>query len=427
MKFTDRGVAALKPRATRRTIYEDNAHGLGSLGLRISPAGSKAWVYTYTFGGRVRHMTLGRYPIMGVADAHAAFGAATLLREKGQDPGSQLVQQRADARTAPTVAELVELYLELYARPKKKSAPRDEAILRREVIPLWGSEKAENITRRDAVTLLDRMVARGAPIAANRALEVIRKMYNWALGRDMVPHNPCHRIPRPAQDNQRDRVLSEAELRQFCERLPDAPMEINCKLALMFQLLTAQRSGEVSQAEWAEFEVDPGWWTIPAEKAKNGKMHRVPVSAQAAALLEQAAWLSQGGRHVFRSFRGRRGDDGMQDNPMVSTAPSRAVRKSLTHLGIEAFTPHDLRRTAATEMTRLKVSQVVVERILNHKPRRVIGVYDRYGYDDEKREALEAWGERLGGLGLTGAVEACGSAISVRVERRMRRVLVATA
>lgn len=421
MKFTDRGVAALKPGTERRTIYEDNAHGLGSLGLRISPAGSKVWVYSYSFEGRVRHMTLGRYPIMGVADAHAAFGAATLLREQGQDPGSRLVQQRADARTAPTVAELVEMYLELYARPKKKSAERDEAILRREVIPLWGPEKAESITRRDAVTLLDRMVARGAPIAANRALEVIRKMYNWALGRDMVPHNPCHRIPRPAQDNQRDRVLSESELRRFCERLPDAPMELNCKLALMFQLLTAQRSGEVAQAEWAEFAVDPGWWVIPAEKAKNGKIHRVPVSTQAAAVLEQAAVLSQGGRYVFRSFRRRNGGGDAKDAPMVATASSRAVRKSLVHLGMEAFTPHDLRRTAATEMTRLKVPQLVVERILSHKPRRVIGVYDRYGYDDEKQAALSSWGDRLEGLGLVAAVMACAPVIEVRVERRWRR------
>ena len=83
MKFTDKYIANLKPTATRKLIYEENAHGQGSLGLRIAPTGRKAWVYTYSFAGRVRHMTLGVYPEMSVAQAHAAVGEAMRKRERG--------------------------------------------------------------------------------------------------------------------------------------------------------------------------------------------------------------------------------------------------------------------------------------------------------------------------------------------------------
>ena len=386
MKFTDKFIANLKPAPVRRVFFEENAHGQGSLGIRLSTVGRKTWVYMFWIGPKQRMLTLGAYPDMTVAQARQAFGEAMALRERGVDPSAKAVGERRELREAPTVKELAQEYLELYAKPRKKSAGRDEAILNRDVLPDWGAHKAEAITKRDVVRLLDKFVARGAPISANRTLACVRKMYNWAEGRDIVKVNPCRHVGAPSSENQRERALSDAELKTLLSKLPGAAMHEPTRLALMLLLLTAQRPGEAATAEWSEFDLDAGWWVIPPEKAKNGRAHRVPISAQARAVLDKARELHDGS-FVFPSARG--------DRAMVETALSRAVHRNVEHFGIAVFTPHDLRRTAASCMTGMGVPRLVVQKLLNHVERGVTAVYDRHSYDAEKREALEKWGARV--------------------------------
>ena len=142
---------------------------------------------------------------------------------------------------------------------------------------------------------------------------------------------------------------------------------------------------------------------IPAAKAKNKLAHRVPLSPQALAVLNEAAALNPDRKTVFPSPRG--------DAPMVETAVAHAVRRNLEHFtakgrelfkddefAVQPFSPHDLRRTAASLMTGAKTSRLVVSKILNHVERGVTKVYDRHSYDAEKREALNAWGRKVAGL-----------------------------
>jgi hypothetical protein len=115
-------------------------------------------------------MTLGEYPKTGLADARAKLAEARKLLESGIDPGERGVEQRRAERTAEKVAELAEAYLDKWARPRKRSAAEDERILSKDVLPAWGGRKAKDIARRDVIALLDRIVDRGSPIAANRTL-----------------------------------------------------------------------------------------------------------------------------------------------------------------------------------------------------------------------------------------------------------------
>ncbi len=408
MKFTDRYVQNLKPRATRYLVQEENSHGNGTLRLRVSPNGHKAWEFTYSIQGRVRRMTLGTYPAMSVAEAHAACGEAMRKREQGIDPGAELVRVRFEERQAPTFKQLANTYLELHAKPRKKSASRDERILDRDVLPVWGPHKAEAITRRDVIALLDCIVARGAPIQANRTLALVRKVFNFAIGRDIVQHNPCYRVPAPGVEHQRDRVLSDDELKAFVRNLPTASMSTLSKLVLRLQLLTAQRCGEVIGMRWDEVDLDSGWWTIPATRAKNKLAHRVPLSPVAKAVLQEVRSMNLGTVHVFPSPRlaeEQAAPDAQKkrkDVPMVETAVSRALLRAIDQLGTAQFTPHDLRRTAASHMTGMGVSRLVVSRILNHVERGVTAVYDRHSYDAEKRAALERWAARVGELMAAG-------------------------
>ncbi|MDQ2696164.1 MAG: tyrosine-type recombinase/integrase [Pseudomonadota bacterium] len=385
MKFTDRQIKNLKPRAHRFEVWEGNG-----LGVRVTPKGTKTWVFLYRFGDRARRMTLGEYPAMTVAQAHEAHGRALAELERGNDPGAAAVQERREERIAPTVAALVAEYLEKWAKPRKRSWEEDQRILEKDVLPVWGRRKAREITRRDVIALLDDIVERGAPIVANRTLEIIRKMFNFALERDIITATPCALVRAPAAETQRDRVLNEDEIRAFWRGLDAARMDEGTQLALKLQLLSAQRRGEVLSAEWSEFDLAGGWWTIPAGKSKNRLAHRVPLSNQALALLERAESLACGSRYVFPSPRRSGGD-----KPVAVGAVTRALGRSRTALGIEHFTPHDLRRTAASHMTGMGISRLVVSKILNHVESGITAVYDRHSYDQEKRQALDAWGHKL--------------------------------
>ena len=392
-KFTDKAIAALKSEAERRIHWEPSAHGQGNLGLRVSPSGVKSWIYSYWFDGKKRMQTLGNYPAMTVAQAHAACADAMRERELGRDPGAAVVEARAAERKAPTFAELADRFMAEYARPNKapKSVANDTRTLAHDVLPRFGTHKAEAIDRRDVRALLKGIADRGAPIQANRTLALVRKIYNWGIGEDLVVANPCIGVKAPGKETQRDRVLSEAELQAFLAVLPTATgMAAESKLALQFQVLTGQRCGEVLGVRWDEIDLAAGWWTIPATKAKNGKSHRVPLSAQALAVLTRARALNPDRQTVFPSPNG--------DKPMVETAVGRALYRNLSQFAVPAFTPHDLRRTAASQMTGLGTPRLVVSKILNHAEQGVTAVYDRHSYDKEKRDALDGWGRKVAEL-----------------------------
>ncbi len=241
MRFTDRSIAALKPKAKVYEVWEDGRTGLG---VRMSPKGRKSWNYMYRFDGKARRLTLGTYPALGLANARVKHANAKELLAKGTDPGALHVEKRRAERQAETVNDIAEEYLEKWARPRKRSAGEDERILRKDVLPAWGKRKAKDIRRRDVILLLDTIVERGAPIGANRTLGVVRRMFNFAISRDLLDTTPVAMVKPPARENQRERVLSPEEIRVFWKGLDEGPISPGICLALKLQLVTAQRKGE---------------------------------------------------------------------------------------------------------------------------------------------------------------------------------------
>lgn len=381
MKLTDMLLRNMKPQAQRYLVWAD--HGLG---VRVSPKGRKSFVYMYRHEGKARFLTLGDYPRMTLADAHRAHAEAMKKLEQGIDPGAVTVAERKENREAPTVADLAQEYLEKWAKPRKRSWTVDRRILGKDVLPAWGRRKANDITRRDVIRLLDGIAVRGG-IMANRTLAVIRKMFNFGLNRDIVPTSPCLAVRSPAPENRRDRVLNTEEIKTFWHDLDKTRITPGIRLSLKLQLVSGQRKGEVIAAEWAEIDIDEGWWTIPAEKAKNGLPHRVPLSPLALDILQDTKVLAGDSRWVFPSPR--------SNKPITGAAVDHALRLALETLGMKNFIPHDLRRTAASHMTGIGVSRLVVSKILNHVERGITAVYDRHSYDREKRAALDSWGRKL--------------------------------
>lgn len=388
MKFTDRYVLNLKPKADRYEVWDGSG-----LGVRVS-AKRKAWVMMYRYQDKPRRLTLGTYPEMSVAQAHEAHRKALAELEQGNDPGAKVVQERQEERHAPTVAALAAEYLEKWVKKRNRAAPEIERILNKDVLPKWASRKAREITRREVISLLDSIAERG-PIMANQTLAVIRKMFNFAVDRAILEVSPCIRIKAPGPLKQRERVLSDEEIKALWTGLDKAAMAPGTRLALKLQLATAQRKGEVALLRWEQVDWNAATWTIPGETAKNGKAHNVPLSPLALDLLKQAKELAAGSVWVFPSPR----HNGAA--PMGATAADHAMRKALPVMGLADLTPHDLRRTAASHMTALGIPRLIVAKILNHTDRSVTAIYDRHSYDPEKRDALEKWARKLRALVAT--------------------------
>lgn len=386
-KLTDRAVKLLKPRSERFEVWDTSNAGFG---VRVSPAGRKSFIYLYRFEGRPRRMTLGVYPRMSLATARTRQAEAReLLEEKGRDPGAELVKGKRANREAPTVNDLADEYIEKWAKPRKRSWRKDKCQLELNVLPFIGRRKAADVKRRDIFLILDTIMDRGAPIAANRTLAVVRKMFRFGLTRDLVPHNPCEAIQAPAKENQRDRVLSAAEIKMLWKTLEndDLDMTLAQRQCLRLILVTAQRRREVVTARWKDIDLGSAWWTIPEEFAKNNLPHRVPLSPLACRLLKAARKESRDSGFVFPHPR--------KKDHINEEAVTKAVRRNETFFGLEHWTPHDLRRTAASQMASMGTSRLTIGKILNHVEPGVTAVYDRHGYDQEKRKALNAWGRKL--------------------------------
>ncbi len=384
MKFTHLSIQKLKAKEDRYDVLETGGRGFG---VRVTKKGTKTWIFLYRFEGRPRRMTLGRVEDLPLVEARERCEEARKLLRAGTDPGQAAKTQKRINREAPTVEDIVDEYLTRWAQVRKvpDSAKEDERMLRKDLIPLYGSWKAKDVTRKDILRLLDGMLKRGATVTTNRTYACIRKCFGWAVENELIPSSPCINIRPPAPEKPRERVLSEPEIKVIWHGLDKTNMSDLTRLCLKLQFATGARKGECVNLEWRDISGD--WWTLPSSKVKNKQAHRVPLNPIAKLILDQANKLSNGKQWVFPSPRG--------DKPMGATAVDFAVRRNRQILGNE-WSPHDIRRTVASMMALLGVDQATISKCLNHVQRDITSRhYNQYQYDSEKREALDRWGRKL--------------------------------
>jgi integrase len=372
MKLTDIAIKNLKPKDEKYKV----AAGDG-LGIVVYPHGGKAWRFTYIFGGRRRRMSLGEYPLITLKEARTRLAAARLTLAQGEDPGAK------DDHQDLTVRELGDLFIEKHAKPRKKSWEQDQRNLAVEVYPALGNRPAAAITRQDVRTLLERIAQRPAPVLHNRTLSLIRKVFNFAIDQELVGQNPAQRI-KPLKETAKERHLADSEIHTLLTALPGIEgVSPEVKAALLLTLATGQRPGEVAGLVWEE--VKDRWWELPAARAKNGNPNRIWLSAFALELMGEPKAAGP----VFPSHIG--------DQPVSEPALAHALRRMIRDkkLSIEAFSPHDLRRTAATCWAALGVPRLVAMKILNHADKTITAIYDRHSYDGQVKSALNKWSDHL--------------------------------
>lgn len=378
-QLTSKMIDALPPAKGKR--YEVRDALLPGLHLRVSASGGKVFYLSKRVDHRMRRIKVGAYPGVSLAVARQKARDILMSIELGEFDQDEPEVEEVHALT---LKEVIPQFIELYAKLRTRDWKGSERVL--EKFSSLYDRPINEIKRSDIVRVLDKLVADGTPTRANRALAAIKKLMNWCIDRGTVETSPVAHLKMPTKEVARERVLNADELR-LCwhmaeaEGFPFAP----CVQLLM---LTGQRRGEVSGMRWSELDFDNTIWTIPAKRAKNGSTHIVPLSPLAMQIIRSVPrYLNSDfvftttGRTPISGF-GR-----LKDRLDTAFGPDA-----------EDWRIHDLRRTVATNMAMLRIQPQVIEAVLNHKSGIVSGVaaiYNRHAYQDEKREALEAWANRV--------------------------------
>ena len=373
------------PSAGQVEIWDGKVPGFG---IRVSSSGAKSFVLLYRHAGKPRRMTLGRYPMLSLAEAREKATAAIRQLEQGIDPvpTKEEIQRQDEARVVYRFEDVVGSFIKLHCeRHNRAVTAKDTArILKNRFVTRWADRDIRDITRMEIVRLLDGIVEAGTPSAANHALSAIRKFFNWCLERGLLETSPCLGVKKPTKDRSRDRVLDAAETRAIWQAADHVGVPFGPIVKLL--LLTAQRRSEVGSMQWGHLDLDAREWTLPAELTKSNRAHIVPLTPEACRLIASLPRFSD--VYVFgASNPGRPFSDyaiGKQRLDSVAQVPN--------------WTLHDLRRTAATQMARLGTPPHVVERILNHTSGTfggVAGVYNRFQYVPEMRAALDRWAKAI--------------------------------
>ena len=402
--LTDTAVRALKAADGRAALGDGACKGLW---IRCTPAGLKTWSYAYKLDGKARRVTLGEYPAMSLAKARSEVDELRSQKRGGKDPRALQAAARAErARVVLTVDEMADNYLTHLKAKGKLSWKADERYLKRLKAHValepatgrraaLGQRSAASITKRDLTDLLE-AAARRSKISANRMQSTLRTMWGWASDRDDVPANLLAGVKKAGgKEKGKDRVLTLDELKTFLATLADADTKATpiVRLALRGILLTAQRPSEVTGMMLSELHNLDGanpHWIIPRLRTKNKKAeHTVPLSPAAVQLVQEGleaskeGWKGKNDRPVFAGrFEGV--------NNLARHSLSHAVRRIAKDKKLAKFTPHDLRRTAATLAQSLRIPRDYVKALLNHSDGDVTAIYARWHMFDEKHEAAVA-------------------------------------
>ncbi|GEM_PF-1036995 len=318
---------------------------------------------------------------------------------KSQNEARDAAKETRQKKHRPTLKTLVNRYIEAISDETggryRKSWRETERLIYKDVLPTLGKRIAEEITFQEFRKELSKIRLRGL-VVANRVHAALTTCLKWGVEEGYLPFNPLHGTSRVGgEEKPRERDLSESNVISFWHGLSGMAPEYGIALKLL--LLTGVRRSEVALAEWKEIDLRKKIWDIPGARTKSGKPHVVPLSPLVIDLIKDLQKIT--GTTPFwlpgKRYMGRTAFE-YSNQPIRPESLTKALKKAQNNGLIEAelFTVHDLRRTLRTRIMLLGVDRDTAERLLAHQVgNRVERTYDRYGYMNEKREALTRWAE----------------------------------
>lgn len=424
--LTAKTIETAKAGEARRELPDGIVPGLY---LVVQPSGAKSWALRYRFAGKPCKLTLGRYPMMTLKDARQAAGDALDKVERGDNPaGIKQAEKAAQAQAQLEGRNKVKNLLDEFEKrhlAKLKSGKQSRDFLDRFVLPAWGEKDVQTIAKRDVIELLDGIADSGRGTSANRVLAHTRKFLNWCVERDILQASPAAGVKAPADENARDRVLADDEIRLFWAACDSAGYPFGPLGKLL--LLTGQRRGEVGGMTFGEISGDT--WSLAPDRTKNGRAHDVPLSKAAQAILAGVERIKSKAGYVFTTT-GETSVSGFSKAHRIISAKMAELASEAAGEAVEipAWTWHDLRRTCATGLARLAVPVWVTEAALNHVSGTragLVSVYQRHDYAPEKREALDLWAQAV--ADIVAGLDPVEQKAKREQEQRQREIDIAAA
>lgn len=414
MKLTVREIEKLEcpPGKKDVLVFDDERRGLAVRVMKSAKKGSLDWktyIAQYTLAGRKRRVPLGA--ASGISLDAARKATAAILGEvaQGRDPAAARVEARREAerqaaRELLTLDELLRQWEALRLAERRESYAAEAVRAVRFAFSKQIDKPATDLTRETVVRVLDRLSGAGKNAMASRTAAYGRACYGWAIKRGSLTANPFDHLPLEPVEK-RERVLTDDELRAIWQATEGAGSFYAIVRAL---ILTGQRREEVAQMAWSEIALNRAAWTLPAERAKNGVAHIVPLSPQMRAHLEAfEAKRKKATEEAKAKAKAKDEPDIVEvtardlvfpgrDGPFNGFGKAKAALDDAC--GVKDWRLHDLRRTLATGLQRLGIRLEVTEAVLNHvsgSRAGIVGIYQRHDYAAEKRAALDAWGAHV--------------------------------
>ncbi|MFB9160182.1 tyrosine-type recombinase/integrase [Chromobacterium violaceum] len=364
------------------------------------------WRYRYKFAGKSRTMQIGSYAELSLAKAREAVKSLSARVALGHDVAAEKQEKKSAAlakieeeKNAVTMLALANEYYERMILGRWKHPDIVRRRIDKDIGPMLGKMKVEDIKPRHIDDMLQTIVKRGAPTIANDVLRWTRRMFDYAIKRHIIEINPASAFDlgdAGGKEEARERALSRDELAKLFQAMKLARgFSVENDLAIRLLLLLCVRKMELCAARKEEFDLPAGVWHLPGERSKTGKPIDIPLPALAVEWLQQlfdlagpSGWLLPARKMQHRMVP-------HIHEGTIGTALGK-VKPRMPELA--AFTIHDLRRTARTHLAELGVDPVVAERCLNHKIKGVEGIYNRHDYFNERRDALSKWAGLLDAL-----------------------------
>mgnify|MGYP001819018985 FL=1 len=274
--------------------------------LLVKPSGSRSWVQRIVINKKRRELGLGSPPVVTLAMAREQALENKRLARTGRDP----ISERRKAKQILTFEEAArKTHIEL--SPTWKNAKDRAAFLsslERYIFPRFGSLPLPDVASADVRQAI--LAARElAPGVARKLTYRVSSVFKWGIAEGMCTHNPsisqALALPRETRKTEHRKSLPYSQVPHCIETIKASKAWVSTKLALEFLILTASRSGEVRMARWEEIDLNTGTWTVPAERSKQRRPHRVPLSGRALAILAEAQSQQDTSGLLFPSLNGK--------------------------------------------------------------------------------------------------------------------------
>ena len=391
MKLNDRQIKNAKP--AEKPFKLNDGKGLY---LYINTSGGKLWRFDFSYNGKRKTLSIGKYPTVSLVEARQAAENARRLLVSGQDP-SEAKQQEKRERQAAALNTFESIarrwHTDNLHRWKENHAARIISDFEKDVFPAIGEIQITEISVSDVKAVISAIIARGATVTAEKVRQWIGAVYQYAAMLEITDRNPAAVLRGHFEQAKTDHrpALPREELTEFYRRLILAEIEPQNRIALILNMLTFLRSTELRGGQWNEIDFDAAMWTVPAQRMKHEKTapkppHAVPLADWTLELLAELKEITGNTPFLFPS---RTKTDGFISDATISRIIERMGYKG-------RVTPHGFRALASSILNEQGYNPDAIERQLAHvEEDRIRAAYNRADYMDERREMMQWYSDYL--------------------------------